>query len=162
MTLLKRLTSPGPKRILALDGGGIRGALLLGFVESIEQLLRTRHQKSDLRLCDYFDLIGGTSVGAMIGSGLAIGMEAAEIRRWYLELSGKVFRKKRWKKWKAFFDAKPLEEELTRVFGDRTLGDASIRTGLCIVTKRADTGSTWRARPVGRGNAKRSPTPAPG
>ncbi len=143
MTLLKRLTSPGPKRILALDGGGIRGALLLGFIESIEQVLRTRHQKPDLRLCDYFDLIGGTSVGAIIGSGLAIGMEAAEIRSWYLELGGKVFQKKRWKKWKAFFDAKPLEEELIRFFGDRTLGDASITTGLCIIAKRADTGSTW-------------------
>ena len=144
MTLLKRLTSPGPKRILALDGGGVRGALLLGFIESIEQVLRTRHQKPDLRLCDYFDLIGGTSVGAIIGSGLAIGMEAAEIRGWLLELGGKVFqRKKWWKSWKAFFDEKPLEEELIRFCGDRTLGDASIRTGLCIITKRADTGSTW-------------------
>ena len=143
MSLLTRLTSPGPKRILALDGGGIRGALLLGFIESIEQLLRTRHQKPDLRLCDYFDLIGGTSVGAIIGSGLALGMEAAEIRRWFLELGGKVFRQKRWKKWKSFFDAKPLEEELIRFCGDRTLGDASIRTGLCIIMKRADTGSTW-------------------
>ena len=30
MSLLKRLKSPGPKRILSLDGGGIRGALALG------------------------------------------------------------------------------------------------------------------------------------
>lgn len=143
MTLLKRLTSPGPKRILALDGGGIRGALLLGFIESIEQILRTRHQKPDLKLCDYFDLIGGTSVGAIIGTGLATGMEAVEIRRWFLELGGKVFHKKRWKRWEASFDARPLEEELATFLGDRTLGDASIRTGLCVVTKRADTGSTW-------------------
>ena len=82
-------------------------------------------------------------MGAIIGSGLAIGMEAAEIRRWYLELGGKVFQKKRWKKWSAFFDAKPLEEELIKFCGDRTLGSASIRTGLCIITKRAYTGSTW-------------------
>lgn len=143
MSLLDRLTSPGPKRILALDGGGIRGALLLGFIESIEQLLRSRHQKPDLRLCDYFDLIGGTSVGAIIGGGLAIGMQAAEVRRMFLELGGRAFGTKRWKKWKALFDAKPLEKELTKLFGDRTLGDASISTGLCIITKRADTGSTW-------------------
>ena len=98
MSLLERLTSPGPKRILALDGGGVRGALLLGFIESIEHLLRTRHQKPDLRLCDYFDLIGGTSVGSIIATGLALGMEAAEIRELFLELSGKVFRQKRWKR----------------------------------------------------------------
>ena len=143
MSLLTKLTSRGPKRILALDGGGIRGALCLGFIESIEQLLRTRHGKPELRLCDYFDLIGGTSVGSIIASGLALGMEAAEIRQLFLELGGKVFRQKRWKRWNSFFDAKPLEEELLKLCGDRTLGDPSIRTGLCIIMKRAETGSTW-------------------
>ena len=33
MKLIDRLTAPGPKRMLALDGGGIRGALTLGFLE---------------------------------------------------------------------------------------------------------------------------------
>jgi hypothetical protein len=143
MTLLHRLTSEGSKRILALDGGGIRGALTLGFLTRIEQLLRERHHKSDLRLCDYFDLIGGTSTGAIIASGLAIGMEATELQQMYLELGGKVFGKKKWKRHEAIFDARPLEEELKKVLGDRTLGDDSLRTGLCIVTKRADTRSTW-------------------
>lgn len=143
MTLLERLTFPGSKRILALDGGGIRGALMLGFLERIEQILRTRHQRPNLKLCDYFDLIGGTSTGAIIASALAIGMEAAEIKKMYLDLGGKVFGKKKWKIWEALFDAEPLKEELEKVFGDRTLGNPSIKTGLCIITKRADTGSTW-------------------
>lgn len=143
MTLLERLTSPGPKRILALEGGGIRGALMLGFLESIEKLLRARHGRPDLRLCDYFDLIGGTSVGSIMAAGLAIGMEAGEIKRNFLELGGKVFRKKRLKRWQSFFDARPLEEELAGFFGDRTLGDSSILTGLCIIVKRADTRSIW-------------------
>jgi hypothetical protein len=143
MALFDRLTAPGPKRILALDGGGIRGALTLGYLERIETLLRTRHQRPDLKLCDYFDLIGGTSTGSIIATALAIGMEAAEIKRIYLELGGKVFGKTKWKKWEAFFDAQPLKDELRRVFGDRTLGDPSVLTGLCIVTKRADTGSVW-------------------
>ena len=143
MTLLMRLTSGGPKRILALDGGGLRGVITLGFLQRIELVLRTRHQRPDLKLCDYFDLIGGTSSGAIIACGLAIGMEAAEIRRFYLDLAGKVFGKKRWKRWVALFDAQPVKEGLARVLGNRTLGDASISTGLCIITKRADTGSTW-------------------
>lgn len=143
MTLYERLTAPGPKRILALDGGGIRGALTLGYLQRIESVLRRRHQRPDLKLCDYFDLIGGTSTGSIIAAALAIGMDASEIKRIYLELGGRVFGNKMWKIWKARFDAKPLEEELEKVFGDITLGDERIRTGLCIVTKRADTGSTW-------------------
>jgi patatin-like phospholipase/acyl hydrolase len=38
--LLERLTADGPKRILSLDGGGIRGALELGYLEKIEEILR--------------------------------------------------------------------------------------------------------------------------
>jgi hypothetical protein len=143
MKLIDRLTAPGPKRMLALDGGGIRGALTLGFLERIEGILRRRHLKPDLRLSDYFDLIGGTSTGAIIASALAIGLEAAEIKKMYIELGGRVFGKKNWKKWESFYDEKPLQEELEKLFGERTLGDDSIRTGLCIVTKRADTASTW-------------------
>lgn len=143
MALLEKLKSDGPKRILALDGGGIRGAITLGFLERIEQILRACHQKEDLKLCDYFDLIGGTSTGAIIASALAIGKEAKEIKQMYLDLGGKVFGKKKWKKWEALFDAKPLKKELTRIFGDMILGDHKIETGLCIITKRADTRSTW-------------------
>ena len=143
MTLLERLTSDGPKRILALDGGGIRGAIILGFLERIEQVLRTRHQKEGLRLCDYFDLIGGTSTGAIIASAIAVGKGAKEIKQMYLDLGGKVFGKKKWKKWEALFDTKPLKNELEKVLGNKILGDESIKTGLCIVAKRADTRSTW-------------------
>lgn len=143
MELIKRLTSDGPKRILALDGGGVRGALTLGFLEAMEQTLRDRHRKPDLKLCDYFDLIGGTSIGAIIAAGLAIGMDVSEIKHEFMDLAESVFGKRKWKIWEAAFDVKPLEEQLARICGDRTLGDPSIRTGLCIVTKRADTGSTW-------------------
>ena len=50
-----------PKRILSLDGGGIRGALTLGFLEKVEEIIREKENNPNLRLCDYFDLIGGTS-----------------------------------------------------------------------------------------------------
>lgn len=152
MTLLERLKSPGPKRILALDGGGIRGAITLGYLEKIETLLRARHGNNpQFRLCDYFDLIGGTSTGAIIASALATGWSARDIKKLYLEIGGKIFAKK-WKAYlpwhtgkylKARFGAEPLAEKLEEVFGDMTLGDGGIRTGLCIVAKRADTQSTW-------------------
>jgi len=56
-----------PKRILALDGGGLRGILTVGILAKLEELLRDRHGGSpDFRLCHYFDLIAGTSTGAII------------------------------------------------------------------------------------------------
>ena len=138
------------KRILSLDGGGIRGALTLGFLEKIEDIIRKKENNPSLRLCDYFDLIGGTSTGAIIAAGLSIGMTASEIKNLYLDIGDKIFGKKRsWflnplKRYKAEFDFKPLEEELKKVFGNITIGSKEILTGLCIVTKRADTLSTWR------------------
>lgn len=146
--LLERLKSEGPKRILALDGGGIRGALTLGFLIKIEDTLRARHNDDpDFRLCDYFDLIGGTSTGSIIASGLAIGMSAREIQALYLKLGDRIFGKKYGfftllMKGKSF-NAAPLKAELKAVFGDITMGSDAIKTGLCIIAKRADTYSTW-------------------
>jgi patatin-like phospholipase/acyl hydrolase len=141
--VLERLTAQGSKRILALDGGGIRGVLSLGFLEKIETILRERHHNPALRLCDYFDLIGGTSTGSIIAGALSIGMDVAEIKRFYLELGGQIFGKKKLRFWESFYNVKPLRQALQDVFGDRPLDDPSILTGLCVILKRADTGSTW-------------------
>lgn len=143
MSLLDRLRSEGPKRLLALDGGGIRGALSLPFLKRIESILRRRHSRPRLRLCDYFDLIGGTSTGSIIAAGLAIGMEVAELQTLYLDLGAHVFSRRKVKVWEALYNEGPLLKHLARFFGERTLGDPSIATGLCVVAKRADTGGTW-------------------
>jgi uncharacterized protein len=142
MTILERFKSPGPKRILALDGGGIRGTITLGFLERIEQILRERHGQPKLKLCDYFDLIGGTSTGAIIAAALAIGMDVAEIKKLYLEMGGKIFGKRMLRQWQAYFDVKPLEKVLEQTFGKLTLSGDAIKTGLSITVKRADTGIT--------------------
>ena len=152
MNLQEHLFSEGPKKILALDGGGIRGALTLGYLQRMEELLRQQHGGDPaFRLCDYFDLIGGTSTGSIIASCLAIGMSVEQIKEKYFQLGGKIFGKKyRWwdpVEWKKFiragYDVGPMQTELRHVFGDITMGSDKIRTGLCIVTKRADTNSVW-------------------
>ncbi len=158
MTLLERLSSPGPKRILALDGGGIRGALTLGYLQRMEDILSKQRGDPDFTLSDYFDLIGGTSTGSIIASGLAIGMKVKDLKEMYFNLGPKIFNRgySRWniapggvKKIfnlllsKADYDARPLETELQHLFGDITLGSDKIKTGLCIVAKRADTNSVW-------------------
>lgn len=142
-----------PKRILALDGGGIRGALTLGYLQRIEDILRKQHgDEKSFRLSQYFDLIGGTSTGSIIAACLAIGMSVNEIKTMYMNLGDKIFAKK-YKWWKIFeiddlikasYNSKPLEEELQNLFGsDTTLASDRILTGLCIVAKRADTNSVW-------------------
>jgi uncharacterized protein len=144
MSLLERLKSKGPKRILSLDGGGIRGALTLGYLEKIEQILRDQHANPKLKLCEYFDLIGGTSTGSIIAAALAIGLDVAEVKKMYLDLGEKVFTRANPLKWlKAFFSADNLRKELEKAFGDKTLGSSEIKTGLAVFAKRADTGSTW-------------------
>ena len=83
-----------PKRILALDGGGLRGILTLGILQKIEDILRDRHGGSDgFRLCHYFDLIAGTSTGAIIAATLAMGWSVEQIRQKYVSLSESVFKK---------------------------------------------------------------------
>jgi uncharacterized protein len=84
-----------PKRMLSLDGGGIRGALTLGFLKKLETILRQIEDNPDLLLCHYFDLIGGTSTGSIIASALAIGKTVDEITELYMNLGGKIFGEKR-------------------------------------------------------------------
>lgn len=144
MSVDERTQAPGPKRILALDGGGVRGILTLGFLARMEKLLRERYQNPRFLLCDYFDLIGGTSTGSIIASGLAMGMDTATLIKLYKDLSKDIFKGKNpfWFLSRKF-NAAPLEKYLKANFGEITLSDPSLRTGLCIISKRVDTGSTW-------------------
>jgi hypothetical protein len=136
-----------PKRVLALDGGGLRGIVTLSFLAEIEAILRDRHGGAEnFRLSHYFDLIAGTSTGSIIAAALARGMTIAEITKKYLDLGQRVFQKS-WLRqgyFRAFYDEAGLIEELKQVYGPNTaMGDASLQTGLLIITKRLDTGSTW-------------------
>ena len=136
-----------PKRILALDGGGLRGIVTLSYLAEVESLLRSRHGDPDsFRLSHYFDLIAGTSTGSIIAAALARGMTVAEITQKYLQLGQTVFQKS-WLRQgfvRALYDEAGLISELKQVYGaETTMGDASLQTGLLIVTKRLDSGSVW-------------------
>ena len=151
--LLERLDSKTPKKILSLDGGGIRGALTLGYLKKIEDILKARHpENKNFRMSDYFDLIGGTSTGAIIAALLSLGKTVDEIKGLYMDLGNKIFGEKRnwWNpletyQWlKANYDYKGIAEGLQYALGaDTTVGSDKIKTGLCIVAKRADTNSIW-------------------
>ena len=136
-----------PKRILALDGGGLRGILTIGLLQRIEDILRERHGgDKDFRLSHYFDLIAGTSTGSIIAATLALGWSVEDIRQKYMQLGQSVFKKSllRHGFTRAKYDEKKLIKELKSVYGARTkLGSSKVKTGLLVITKRIDTGSPW-------------------
>ncbi len=69
-------------RILSLDGGGVRGYLTVKILENIESHLNMK-EENDKPLGERFDLIVGTSTGAIIAGLLAIGKNARDIRELY-------------------------------------------------------------------------------
>ena len=80
------LTAPPSTRarLLAFDGGGIRGLFSLEVARRIEALLRERHGRPDLVLADHFHYLGGTSTGAIIATFLSWGLPVDD----YLRESG--------------------------------------------------------------------------
>lgn len=144
--LKARFEKPGPKRVLALDGGGVRGLLTIGILSELEAQLRQRSGRNDYRLCDYFDLIGGTSTGSIIATGLALGMSVADISALYQSVIPKVFRRYMFQGLgllAPMFVSAPLTRALKKEFGARTLASPDLQCGLAIHCKRIDTGSAW-------------------
>ena len=130
-------------RILSIDGGGIRGAFAASFLASIER-------KIGRPICDYFDLIAGTSTGAIIAMALALGEPSSRVQTLYEQHGPGIFtRPNRRVPWsiRAFatvarsrvpgldaawligtkYSAAPLASVLRAFFADRTLEDAKRR-----------------------------------
>jgi hypothetical protein len=155
--LKERYTRSGPRRLLALDGGGIRGAMTLEILAEIERQLRElRGGGPDFRLSDFFDYVGGTSTGAIIAAGIARGMSVADLLDFYVSVGPQMFDKAAlWRRWKHLYDADPLREKLQEVFGAETdLSPANLRCLLLVVTRNATTDSPWpiSSNPLARYN----------
>ena len=71
-------------KILACDGGGIRGLITAVILERLEQ-------KLDKPLKNYFDLFAGTSTGSIIACAIAKGISTSEIRNFYVEKGISIF-----------------------------------------------------------------------
>ncbi len=144
--LAARYQKPGPRRMLALDGGGIRGLLTLQILDRLENDLRQRLKAGpQFRLCDFFDLIGGTSTGAIIAAGLARGMSTAELIPFYQDFGRQAFTKRGFfERWKSLYDNGPLQQKLQTTFGlQTTLEPQHLKSLLLVVTRNATTDSAW-------------------
>ena len=72
------------RKILAIDGGGIKGAFPAAFLAAIEEA-------TGKRIAEHFDLIAGTSTGGIIALGLGLGLSAKEILNFYHQHGRRVF-----------------------------------------------------------------------
>src|SRR5947209_6860073 len=128
-----QLFGPGPKRVLALDGGGVRGAITVAFLERIETLL-TEQRGKPIRLGDYFHLVGGTSTGSIIAGALALGYRAEQVRDLYTRLAPLAFVRKRTAipVLQPKFDVRGLRGEIEKIVGDLELQSDKLITGLCV------------------------------
>lgn len=145
MSYLDRLDTPGPKRLLAIDGGGIRGVIALEVLHRLEAQLREARQDPSLVLADAFDFVGGTSTGAIIAAGIAQGRSVDDVLRLYVERGASMFeRAGLLERHRHTYESAPLEEILKDELGpDTTLGDPSLRTLLLVVLRNASTDSPW-------------------
>jgi uncharacterized protein len=143
------------KRILALDGGGIRGVFSLEILMRMQTLLREHYGSPEMVLADHFDLFAGTSTGAIIATCLCWGMTVEAILDLYLKYGTTMFTPVPWyKPYKKYlvsrYDAKPLSEFLQRIFSEdgegkipALLDSALLKKGLLVVVRNHTTGSAW-------------------
>jgi hypothetical protein len=111
------------KRILALDGGGIRGVFTLEVLLKMENLLREKHYNNSpaFVLRDHFDFFAGTSTGAIIAALLCWGKSVGEIRDLYTKRGREIFRPFPWyhpikRLFFSRFDSRPLADMLKVLF----------------------------------------------
>lgn len=119
------------KRILTIDGGGIRGVFSAAIIEAMEAVTGKPCR-------ELFDCFYGTSTGAILAAGLAIGLTARDLKQFYITKGATVFTKVPW--WHVIkrnlfwtYTAEPLENELAAIFGERTV--FSVEPLLSIIAK---------------------------
>lgn len=111
-----------PFRVLTLDGGGAKGFYTLGVLHEVEAMLGKP-------LYEAFDLIFGTSTGAIIGTLLAIGIPVKKIHELYRQHVPNVMRPK----------DKERRSAALKKLGDEIFKDLkfdAVKTGLGVVATK--------------------------
>jgi|SRR5688572_19863797 len=149
------------RRILALDGGGIRGIISVEVLRRLEALLREGTGRPNLRLCEWFDLIAGTSTGAITAALLVTGHTAEDVSRFYDDEAHALFKPATLtNRLRHRYDSAHLGRRLREVFGaETTLGSTSLRSLVLLVLRNATTDSPWflTNNPAARFNDRRLP-----
>ena len=132
-----------PYRVLSLDGGGMRGIYTAAFLARLTYQFARIRSKPALDLGRGFDLITGTSTGAIVGCALAIGRPMSEIVGLYRKHGSKIFPHRVAGKGSAIYRAtqgsryvragdKALRHALEAMLGDMTMLDVFCRRGISL------------------------------
>jgi len=121
-TLTAEYEKDGLCRILALDGGGAKGFYTLGVLKEIEGMLKCPLYKR-------FDLVFGTSTGAIIASLIALGYEIEDIHDLYKKHVPDVMAQR-----SPPARSEALSKLAREVFGDKTF--EAVKTGIGVVATK--------------------------
>ncbi len=128
-----------PYKVLALDGGGVRGIFAAAVLAELESRL-------SLEFHDTFDLIVGTSTGGIIALGLASGMTAQEALDFYKDEGRAIFSHPRRisRLWRHKYSREPLDQALREIFGDLTMND--LKSEVAVTAHELVSGTTrvWK------------------
>lgn len=130
-------------RVLTLDGGGMRGIYTAAYLHGMLNAFAARRQVAALDLGKGFDLIVGTSTGAMIACALAKGVPMNRVVGLYRKFGPLIFEQRIHDGWKVVFNffcrkkrlkrgAEALEQGLTCIFGETTLGELYKERGIAL------------------------------
>ncbi len=121
---------PTLKRILSLDGGGVRGIVSLIFLERMEE-------KARMRTRELFDFVIGTSTGGLAALALTQGQQirsATQILKVYLSQASNIFGKENWIWNQLFFGPKYNSDSFGKlakqIFGQALLSECCIPTAV--------------------------------
>lgn len=129
-------------KILSIDGGGTRGLIPAKLLMELERELQKT--EPDKKLYEHFDLICGTSTGAILAIAVALGIPASDLVKFYRDHSKTIF-----PKWylkviprkvrilaSSIYSNKPLEKILEKIFTDANGGKTpllnDLKTNVCI------------------------------
>ena len=143
-----------PFRVLTIDGGGMRGLYTVSVLEALAKRFAQDSKSGDLDIGKGFDLVVGTSTGAILATGIAAGVSLSRIAQLYEKTGPDIFtdpvplydhtlklgHKARFWHWisrhlcRAGNSNQGLRSVLSEIFGDQTFGELykRRRVGLCI------------------------------
>ncbi len=128
-------------RVLSIDGGGMRGLFSVAYLEGLVKLAKNRFNSNISDLGKEFNLIAGTSTGAILGCGLAAGISLSDIHNLYTSHGEQIFPKKL------------PSNKLALFFHNRSklnrLGDEALRQALKEAFGQMTMASLFRDRQIG-------------
>ena len=121
----------------------MRGYYSAAYLHELTKLADSRFSQENFDWSKLFQMVVGTSTGAIVGAGLVAGLSPERMMQFYTQYGKQIFPQPLPKKfWKFLWHRRKrinqqgnaaLREGLTEAFGDTTLGDIYRKHGIALV-----------------------------